>query len=91
MPQQFVLQALVEIPVRHGRQRAKEQIAGSRDNRIDPADFFEESFDARLRGDIHLKIALSATYANDLMLTAQFFGDGAPDGTAGTNNDDFHG
>ena len=70
LPQQLILQTLVELAVGHGCERAEVQPSAGGDNRIHRTDLFEQRLHARLRGDIHLMIALRATYADHLVTTA---------------------
>ena len=90
LPEQLILQALVEVAVLHGRERAKVKATAGGDNRVHRADFLKQRLDARLRGDIHLLVALRTADADDLVATTQLFRYRTTDRTAGTNNDDFH-
>ncbi|VAU69326.1 Uncharacterised protein [Klebsiella pneumoniae] len=70
LPQQLILQAPVEFAVGHGCERAEVYPTAGGDNRIHRADLFEQRLYARLRGDIHLMVALRATHADHLVTTA---------------------
>ena len=90
LPEQLILQALVEVTVLHGRERAEVEAAAGGHNGIHRADFLKQRLNARLRGDIHLLVALRAAHADDLVATTQLIRYRTTDRTAGTNNDDFH-
>ena len=90
LPEQLILQALIEVAVLHGRERAKVEAAAGGDNGIHRADFLKQRLHARLRRNIHLIVALRAADADDLVTTTQLFRYRTTDRTAGTNNDDFH-